>query len=283
MKTAALKGLARFAGPGTGGRILSSLVGAVVRTVHPRKDVALENLSRVFPDSEARWREALLKRHYGHLAMSVVEFLALSRDPGQALSWVGAVEGEENLEYLRGTERGAVILTGHLGNWELLSAWLCGKEVPLAAVVQRNQDPELEAFIEGTRKRAGLETISKSFGMRGAVKALRQGKVLGLLMDQHGGDLTVPFFGCPARTFGGGAAFARLGGVPVVPVFAYREGLFRHRIVIRPPLALPEGLETSEYIRTVTLRCNSILEEAILRCPEQWLWLHRRWRQRIPR
>lgn len=278
MRGAILKGLSRFAGPGLYGKGLAGLTAALARAVHPRKEVALQNLKRVFPDQEDAWRQAVLKRHYGHLSMSVVEFLALSKDPGKVLSWVEEVEGAQHLDQLRGQNGGAIVLTGHLGNWELLSAWLCRQGVPLAAVVQRNQDPGLEAFIDGTRRRAGLNTISKSFGMRGAVKVLRKGGVLGLLMDQSGGDLMLPFFGHHARTFGGVAAFARLGGVPIVPVFAYREGFFRHRVVIQPPLELPGNLETADFIRSVTVLCNSVLEKAILRCPEQWLWLHRRWR-----
>lgn len=278
MKAKLLKGLARFAGEGNGGRGLALFIQVLARAVHPRKKIALANLGRAFPETDRSWKNKVLNRHYDHLSMSVVEFLALSQNPEKVLSWVEGVEGEENLLPFLGKGKGAVILTGHIGNWELLSAWLCRKGVPLSAVVQRNEDPEMEAFIDGSRTRAGLKTISKSFGMRGAVKSLRQGGVLGLLMDQHGGDIVLPFFGHPARSFGGAATFARLAGVPIVPVFAYRTDFFRHRVVIQPPLVLPTGLESGEFIRTVTAECNAVLEKAILRSPEQWLWLHRRWR-----
>lgn len=278
MQAALLKGLAHVAGEGMGGKSLALFIQGLARVIGPRKKVALENLERVFPDEELSWRREILNRHYAHLSMSVVEFLALSRSSDGVLSWVKEIEGEENLQPLLGQTKGAVILTGHIGNWELLSAWLCRKGVPLSAVVQRNQDPEMEKFIDGTRTRAGLRTVPKSFGMRGAVKTLRQGGVLGLLMDQHGGDIDLPFFGHPARSFGGAAAFSRLADVPIIPVFSYRDGFFRHRVVIEPPLVLPAGLVAGEFIRQVTSSCNTVLERAILRSPEQWLWLHRRWR-----
>lgn len=278
MKEKVLNGLSLLAGNRVGGKTLALFIQAVARVIHPRRKVAMENLGRVFPEKDEAWKQNLLKRHYDHLSMSVVEFLALSGKPEDCLSWVEGVEGEEYLAPLLEPGKGAIILTGHVGNWELLSAWLCRKGVPLSAVVQRNEDPEIESFIDGCRTRAGLKTISKSFGMRGAVKVLRQGGVLGLLMDQHGGDLVLPFFGYPARTFGGPAAFARLADVPIVPVFAYRTGLFRHRVVIQPPLNLPDGLQSGEFVQAVTADCNAVLEKAILRFPEQWLWLHRRWR-----
>lgn len=279
MKGKILKGLSLLAGNSVGGKVLNLFIQAVARGIHPRSKVAMENLGRVFPEKDRAWKKNLLSKHYDHLSMSAVEFLALARAPQSCLSWVESIEGEEFLQHLLEPGKGAVILTGHVGNWELLSAWLCRKGVPLSAVVQRNEDPEVESFIDGCRTAAGLNTISKSFGMRGAVKVLRKGGVLGLLMDQHGGDLVLPFFGKPARTFGGPAAFARLADVPIIPVFAYRTGFFRHRVVIHPPIAIPDGLESGEFISQVTADCNAVLEKAILRFPEQWLWLHRRWRQ----
>ncbi len=273
-----LKGLSLLANESLSGWTMAATLERLARLFHPRRDVAMANLAKVFPEADFHWKRHVLRRHYRHLAMSTVEFMALSRCPDKIRSWILHVDGKGHLDLLRHKNHGAIVLTGHIGNWELLSAWLCHMEVPLAAVVQRNQDAVFESFIDQTRRQSGLETLSKSFGMRGAVRVLRQGRVLGLLMDQNGGDLILPFFGHPARTSGGVAAFARLGEVPIVPVFTYREGFFRHRVEIHPPLQVPAGLDSQEFIRSVTDDCNQVLEKAILRCPEQWLWLHRRWR-----
>lgn len=169
------------------------------------------------------------------------------------------------------------MLTGHIGNWELLGAWLCQKGYPMYAVVQRNEDPETEALIEESRRRIGLKTLSKSFGLRGVVKALRQGAVVGLLADQHGGELTVDFMGHPARTFTGPAVFSLLTGAPIVPVVSFRRAPFRHEVVALPPLALPRG-DRDAQIEALTVEANELLEGLVRRHPEQWLWLHRRWR-----
>lgn len=259
------------------GRRAASLISALARCVGPRKAVGLDNLAWAFPDRDEAWRRDLLDQVYDHLALSLVEFLIVQKDPDQALSWVDEISGLEHFEDALAQGRGVILLTGHIGNWELLGAWLCRRGYPVYAVVQRNEDPEMEALIEESRQRIGLKTLSKSFGMRSSLQALREGAVVALLADQHGGDCPVDFMGRRAMTFSGPAAFSLLSGAPIVPVVSFRKAPFRHQVLALPPLAHPEG-NRREQIRALTCRANEVLESLIGLHPEQWLWLHRRWR-----
>lgn len=262
---------------GIRGRAVAAMIGASARLVGPRREVALQNLALAFPESSEGWRRVQVRRIYDHLALSLVEFLVTQKDPDQALDWVEEVSGLEHFEQALAKGRGIVLLTGHLGNWELLGAWLCRKGYPMYAVVQRNENPEMERLIEESRCRIGLKTLSKSFGMRGVLHALKKGAVVALLADQHGGDLLIDFMGRRAKTFSGPAVFSLLTGAPIVPVVSFRRAPFRHEIVVLPPLVAPEG-ERAFQIEALTRQANEILESLIRLHPEQWLWLHRRWR-----
>lgn len=276
-KAALLRGTRAFLSSGLRGRGAAALIGGLASLAGPRRDVALQNLARAFPDRDASWRKAQMRRIYHHLALGLVECQVIQKDPTQVLGWIESVSGLDHLDRALDQGRGVVMLTGHIGNWELLGAWLCQKGYPMYAVVQRNEDPETEALIEESRRRIGLKTLSKSFGLRGVVKALRQGAVVGLLADQHGGELTVDFMGHPARTFTGPAVFSLLAGAPIVPVVSFRRAPFRHEVVALPPLALPRG-DRDAQIEALTVEVNELLEGLVRRHPEQWLWLHRRWR-----
>lgn len=259
------------------GRGAASLVASLLRLAGPRKTVGLRNLFLAFPDRDERWRRDLLGRVYDHLALSLVEFLVVQKDPDRVLAWFDEVSGLEHFDRALSLGRGVVMLTGHIGNWELLGAWLCRKGYPMYAVVQRNEDAETEALIEASRRRIGLRTLSKSFGMKAALRALKEGAVVALLADQHGGDFPTDFMGHQAMTFSGPAAFSLLSGAPVVPVVSFRKAPFLHGVRVLPPLVPPEG-DRKEKVEALTRRANAVLESLIRLHPEQWLWLHRRWR-----
>lgn len=259
------------------GRGAAELIASIARLAAPRKAVALRNLSLAFPHSDENWRRDLFGEVYGHLALSLVEFLVVQKDPDRVLSWFDEVSGLEHFERALSLGRGVVMLTGHIGNWELLGAWLCRKGYPMYAVVQRNEDAETEALIEASRRRIGLRTLPKSFGMKASLRALKEGAVVALLADQHGGDCLADFMGRQAMTFSGPAAFSLLSGAPVVPVVSFRKAPFLHEVRILPPLVPPEG-DRKEKVEVLTRRANAILESLIRLHPEQWLWLHRRWR-----
>jgi len=278
-RAAVLNGIREWIRPGWRALAVASFFSGGLRIIRPRRNVALENLRLAFPDSDETWRRDILTKCYQHISWMVAEYLSLVSNPSLVHSWVVEIEGKEILDTLRDSGRGAIILTGHVGNWELLAGWLAQTGYPLTAVVRNPDDPNLSELIETYRAALGVRTIQKHFIMKDAVRLAKRGEFIGLLPDQawHSTGVHGPFFGRMCYTAGGPAAIAHLAGVPVVPVVSYRLAPFRHRVVISPPVPMAEG-ERNAAIQENTLRMNRAIEEMIRPFPEQWLWLHRRWK-----
>jgi len=272
-----------FVSPGWKGSVAAGFVGGVVSLLSPRRKVALENLSMAFPDKDEAWRKRTLRLCYRHLAWSVVEYLCLVKAPEQVGNWFVSVDGEEILRKLRKSGKGAILLTGHIGNWELFAGWLADKGYPIHAIVRPPNDADVAAMLEGFRAKVGLNTFSKYNIMLGAAKLARKGAFMAILADQDGGNegIQVPFMGENCSTPGGPAALSHLAGVPIIPVVSYRIAPYKHEIHILPPLDdAPDIKNRSERIKHITADANRILEMMIRKHPEQWLWLHKRWKNR---
>jgi len=284
-KKTTLKSIARFSAPGWRADCLAGFLDFALRCTRPRGKEALANLALAYPESSKDFREHVLLEVYKHLAWMTAEYLALQKDPAQSLSWVLRAEGEENLVKAAEAGKGAIILTGHLGNWELLAAWLCQRGYPVTAIVRDPDDPDYRSTIDEFRTRVGLKTLPKNANMKAAVDLLRKGGFLGILSDQLAGrheGIPVPFMGRQAGTFAGAASLGILAGCPILPVFSYREAPFMHRVSILPGIPFPETGDRRERVVELTRRCNQAIEDAIRKDPGQWLWLHRRWGRNLP-
>jgi KDO2-lipid IV(A) lauroyltransferase len=279
-RAAVLDGIRKWIRPGWRTRAVASFFFGGLMLIRPRRNVALDNLRQAFPESDEAWRKETVRKCYAHIAWMVAEYLSLVSDPAQVNSWVVETEGKEILDDLRDSGRGAIILTGHVGNWELLAGWLAQSGYPLTAVVRNPDDPNLSELIENYRAKLGVGTIEKHFIMKDAVRFAKKGGFLGLLPDQawHSAGVHGPFFGRMCYTAGGPAAIAHLAGVPVVPVVSYRLAPFRHRVIISPPIPMAEDVDRNRAIQENTHRMNRAIEKMIRPFPEQWLWLHRRWK-----
>jgi len=279
-KATLLNLIASLSRPGWRARCVAAFFSSGLRVLRPRRCVAEENLRMVYPQASQEWIRDTVKKVYTHISWMVAEYLSLLRDPRQVLDWVEIVEGKEILDELKSAGRGAIIITGHVGNWELLAAWLAQSGYPLTAVVRNPDDRELSEMISAYRTRMGVGTFEKHFVMKDAVRFARKGGFLGLLPDQAWNitGIRTRFLGHFCYTAGGPAAMAHLAGVPVVPVVSYRLAPFRHKVIISPPVPMAEGLGRNEALQENTERMNTAIETMILRNPEQWLWLHRRWR-----
>jgi len=276
----AIKGVHFLVKPGISANILAYLLYRLACTFGIRRNVALTNLGIAYPESDLSWRREVVKKLYCNLSLSVMEFLILTKNPKVVSKWVTKVEGEEHLENLSKSGRGAVLLTAHMGNWELLAAWLACKGYPLVAGVRDPNDVHVSKLLACYRKALGVETIPKKSLLLKGAKLLKQGKFIGILADQDGGTdgIMVSFMGKVASTVGGPAALSLLTKAPVVPIVSYRIAPYEHEILVLPPIEPLYELPREEAIREMTIKFNDILEGFIRRSPEQWLWLHRRWR-----
>jgi len=276
----AIKGVHFLVKPGISANILAYLLYRLACTFGIRRNVALTNLGIAYPESDLSWRREVVKKLYCNLSLSVMEFLILTKNPKVVSKWVKKVEGEEHLENLSKSGRGAVLLTAHMGNWELLAAWLACKGYPLVAGVRDPNDVHVSKLLACYRKALGVETIPKKSLLLKGAKLLKQGKFIGILADQDGGTdgIMVSFMGKVASTVGGPAALSLLTKAPVVPIVSYRIAPYEHEILVLPPIEPLYELPREEAIGEMTIKFNDILEGFIRRSPEQWLWLHRRWR-----
>lgn len=245
-----------------------------------RRAVALDNLERSFRGerSPAELRR-LGRRSFQHVGMNVVEVCRYFLRPTHVMLSRVRVEGREQLEAAAAHGRGVLILTAHFGNWELLAAAHGLIGLPLSIVTRPLDHPLLDDLAARFRRRSGAELIVKRQAVREVLAALRRKRMVGILLDQNATraeGVFVPFFGSLACTSKGLALLALRTGAPVVPVFLRREPDGRHCMDVGAALPSPEdGLVT-----TYTTTFNRVLEAAIRRAPEQWLWMHDRWRTR---
>ena len=245
-----------------------------------RRAVALDNLRRVFggerPPAEIR---RLGRRSFQHVGMNLVEACRYFLRPTHVMLSRVRVEGLQHFQTAAAHGRGVLVLTAHFGNWELLAAAHVLTGVPLSIVMRPLDHPLLEDLAARFRRRSGAELIVKRQAVREVLTALRRQRMVGILLDQNATraeGVFVPFFGSPASTSKGLALLALRTGAPVVPIFLRREPDGRHCMDVSAALPPPVDGEITTY----TTMFNRAIEAAIRRAPEQWLWMHDRWRTR---
>lgn len=245
--------------------------------------ICLYQLEMIYPELEPAEREQLARSCFQHMGMTLFEVLAIPRIRRQVGRWL-MLEGEEELRGAYGEGRGVILVTGHTGNWELLSLVFDGLEIPARAVVATNVNTRLNEMMIRRRRSSFLQTVERGSkeSPRQLLKCLRAGDVLVVALDQDTSapGVFVDFMGIPANTPRVAAALALKQGVPIVTGFGMRREdgshLFRFRR-ITPPAGLAEGKEGT--IQLTQLLSNAI-EEHIRENPAQWSWTHRRWKRR---
>lgn len=240
----------------------------------------LEHLELAFPETSAAWRLDCGRACFRHLGSCLGELLHLwHRPPGEASRHV-QVEGFEVIEELRQRGRPILVLTGHCGNWELISTANQSHGLGLAAMARQNDDAQLDRVIVALRQHLGSITIARGGpgSSRQLLQTLRRGGALAMLIDQDiaTDGVWVPFFGKPAFTPLAAANLALRLGAVAVPTFVERMDDGSHHLRFHPPLELPG--DTTEATALMT----AAIEGQIRRRPEQWVWMHRRWRRQPP-
>jgi len=218
---------------------------------------------------------------FAHLGMGFFELLNLPRlDQNRFLDLV-KIEGEENLSNAMKEGRGVIYIGGHIGNWELMAAVVAMRGYSLKVIAASIYDQRLDQLMSRYRSHFGIETIQRGSARstRQILSGLRQGCMLAFLIDQNiqVEGAYVDFFGHPAYTPIGVASLALHSDIPVVMGYSHRLEDGRHRIVFQKPLTLLRSGQSEEDIKANTAIFTKCLEEFILKCPEQWVWMHRRW------
>ncbi len=269
-------------------RSASALASALTRStgglVRGAARTAAGNLARAFPELPPVRRAAILRGAFanlGRLAAEVAHFDEL--DAGNLRQRVHFASAEVERRFEAAVRGGpAIVATGHLGNWELLVQIPALMGRPVRLVHRAMKNPLVDERLAVIRSRGGTQTSLRHSAARDLLRTLHDGGLIGIPIDQHqpgGTGVPIPFFGRPASTTLGPARLAQLAQVPIYVVGLLRRGdTLEHEIhageVIPPP---PRGKDPGRLIATMT-RVNQQFEALVRIAPEQWLWMHRRWR-----
>jgi KDO2-lipid IV(A) lauroyltransferase len=259
-----------------------------------RRHIATENVRLAFPGVGEREAAHIARRASQNMFMTMCESLHMGAASAAEIREYSPAHGFEYLHAAREAGKGVVTLTGHFGNWEMLGARVA-QEVPLTVLARPNSNQGIEKHIAQMRGNAGIGVISKWETARAALRVLRDGEVLGLLPDQRAGaseGILLPMFGHRTRFYTSVAQFAMMTGAPIVPTFGVRRTPWlqdgRIDSTCFAPLPFREMPHVSNVeekraarekaVLLITQDVIRALEDAIRRNPDQWWWIHRRWR-----
>ena len=280
-------GIARFLGwlPRPVARWLSELLVACVYHLHGRlRRVGLRNLELAMPELSLPDKEKILRGVYRHLGWQLVEFCRMPRYTPENLRGWARTEGLENYLAAQARGKGVMIITGHLGAWELSSFYHSLMGYPMSMIIRRLDNRKLDSFVNNIRCLHGNQVIHKDDFGRGLITAMREGRTVGILMDTNmtppqGGF--VDFFGVEACTGTGLAHIARKTGAAVLPGFMLWEPAEKKYVLhFGQEVQIPHTDDVAADILEGTQRCTHAIEQWIRRAPDQWLWIHRRWKTR---
>lgn len=236
---------------------------------------AIKNIQLAFPEKSRAEAEALALETFRHFGRVMGDFL---RSPSRTDSEVLASVESCGLDpYLRANAKGKGVLaiTGHIGNFERLAHWYQAQGYDMSVVARDANDAGLQEEVARIRGGRGLSMLSRGNSARAILQRIRNKETVGILPDQNADECFVPFFGKPCGTTLGPAILHLRTGAPLVPGFCLRTGPGKYKVEIFEPMEYERGKATPEQIMA---DINCVLEDVIRRYPEQWLWLHDRWK-----
>jgi Kdo2-lipid IVA lauroyltransferase/acyltransferase len=264
--------------------VADALTWAVYRLLGRLRRVGERNLDLALPELSAESRRKILRSVYRHLGWQLVEFCRMTRyTPENTRNWI-RTEGLDHYLAAQARGKGVLILTGHLGAWELSSFYHALMGYPMGLVIRRLDNRSLDDFVNGIRSLHGNRILHKDDFARGLLTAMRAGETVGILMDTN---MTPPqgifaeFFGRQACTASGLARVALKTGAAVLPGFMLWEPSEQKYVLhFGPELNFDRSEDAEADILAATRQCNRVLESWIRRYQDQWLWIHRRWKTR---
>lgn len=247
------------------------------------REVALANLQLAFGDrmSQAQIR-SLGRSVFCNLARIIFEIGWSLHLKQEDIRKHFRFRGLDNLYSALRRNRGVLGITAHIGNWELLLTAAAGIGHPISATYRPLRFKPLDMFFSALRSRDGASLIRKKRGMRKVLHSLRNNNIVGMMLDQNSllsEGVFAEFFGVPACTNKGAALLARKTGVPVLPVFLVRENDF-FRVEFGPEMPHIKTGDKINDIEAATRNYNKVIEDIVRKYPEQWFWVHRRWKNR---
>jgi len=261
------------------------LLGRIVFHLHPRlRRVGMRNLELAYPQMLAEERRRILKGVYNSLGRLLAEFSKLPHYTQSNVSEIAVYQGFENFETAHERGKGVLLLTGHLGGWELGSFVHSLHRHPMNIIVRRLDNKLLDAMVEKYRTIYGNRTMHKDDFARGLLGAMKRGETVGILMDTNmtpPQGVFVDFFGHQACTASGLARVALHTDAAVVPAFTvWDNDIGKYKVTFAPAVKLIRTGDAESDIVANTALFTKAIEEFVRHYPDQWLWVHRRWKTR---
>lgn len=241
----------------------------------------IQGLTRAFGHEKSTAEiHRLAAQVYRHFATALADTLRLPVILGQGINHLVSARGMHHLEQALAKGQGVLMITGHFGNWELLGAWMARNGYPLRVVGTTLENPGLNKIVVEMRNQAGYTNIARGAGTREIIRSLHQGCAIGMLIDQDTqvAGVFVNFFGHPAHTPTGPVILARKFKIPIIPIFMHLKADLSYQIECEPPLDLEYTNDEAHDLGVNTQKCSDAYERIIRRFPEQWVWMHKRWK-----
>lgn len=261
--------------------IFGRMLGLLVFYVIPiRKRVAMQNISLIFPEKNKKQVSKIARGCYINFTLNMIEFIRMPLLGAEFYASKFAFVNGEVLQQAYEQKKGALCMSGHFGNWELMGAAIHARGYPLSGIARKQRNRLVDRLINDTRKAVGLGVIDLGMAIRGVFRALKENQFIAILADQDARrkGIFIDFLGRPSSTATGPAIFALKSGCPIIFACCIRGKKGAHTahfdLIDHSDL---KGV-TEENIRILTQRHATALEKFILKYPDHWFWMHRRWK-----
>jgi KDO2-lipid IV(A) lauroyltransferase len=268
-------------------RAVGAGVAGLFYRLNPRLErAALFNLKLAFPEMTDGKRRATARRLMRHIGWMGGEFSQFPRDTPGSIRRIITIDGMENYLAAKARGKGLIYLTGHMGAWELAPFAQALNGHPLYFLVRPLENRRVNALVDRYRSLGGNRTIDKNEAVREMLRVLRENGDVGVLMDVNSSleeGVFVPFFGVPACTSSGVARISLRTDCAVMPGYVYwNEAERRYHLQLDPALELLKTGDAEADVVANTARFVRVFEDYARRYPDQWLWVHKRWKTRPP-
>ncbi|MGK0296800.1 MAG: KDO2-lipid IV(A) lauroyltransferase [Gammaproteobacteria bacterium] len=262
--------------------LASSLGGYFAEKIGPglnRSDVARNNLRRAMPKLDDNHVEKIVSEMWNNIGRTFAEFPHIARMNSENIKSIATLEGSENIVEAASIEKGSIYFTGHLANWEIGPRSFSDLGYPVSIVYRKGNNPGLSNIIRRLRSNYLVSSIPKGqSGSREIIRLLKQGKRIGMLVDQKMNDgIRSSFFGIEAMTAPAIARLALKYKYPILPVRVIRIANCKFKVLVSPPLKINNTGDVEKDVQTIIDEINNIVECWIREYPGQWIWLHNRW------
>ena len=261
---------------------LANLAGRIAYSIRKEdRKTILSNLRHAFPEKTETEIDRIAKEVFSNLCKNAIELASFRKLTSRTLDrWVKSEGSYEKVDRVFSNGKGIIMLASHFGNWELMPFYFTLRGYKVTAIARRIYFDRYNEFLNGVRTSKGLGVIYRDDSPKKILRVLKRNEMLGILADQDVDSVDgvfVDFFGRQAYTPKAPVAIALATGAPLVPCFLIRENN-HHRFIVEDPIELVEKSTKEETIKFNTQKWSRVTESYIRKYPEQWVWMHKRWK-----